>query len=93
MPNTDLNGNTPITDLFRPIQTTNTILDTAGNEWKQITATGYLRKIDKFFWPFNPLNNNNIFNQFPPSIEEMKTPKPLPKQGICIDLCTGLPIE
>lgn len=49
------------------------ITDSKGYCWKKITSNdGYQRICDKFFWPFNPLNNDNFIGEFPPSIEEVE---------------------
>ena len=55
-----------IAELFRPVTSNHTVTDSDGNVWQQITATGYQRQCDKFFWPVNPLNNNNFLGQLPP---------------------------
>ena len=86
---TDMNGQTPFTEVFRPVTAKYTVIDKDGNEWRQITAMGFQRICDKFFWPANPTNSNNQFNQFPPSVEEVSKTIMLSPNGICVDLNTG----
>lgn len=61
-----------ISHLFMPINSTNIIIDCYGNSWKQITSTGYQRVFDKFFWPFDPRDNENMLGEYPPSISEVE---------------------
>ena len=59
-------------EIVRPVQSDATIIDKDGNNWRQVSGTGWLRAEDNFFWPFNP-TTNNIINKFPPTIEEVKS--------------------
>jgi hypothetical protein len=86
---TDMDGKIPFTEVFRPVNTKKIIVDNYGKEWLQITALGYKRVCDNFFWPANPTNNNNHLNQLPPTVEEVAKPYKLPDNGICVDLNTG----
>ena len=87
--NNSIMGGVPITEMFRPVNTTYTVTDRDGNKWRQITAMGFQRICDKFFWPADPTNSNNRFNRYPPSVEEMSKPVAMPPNGICVDLNTG----
>jgi hypothetical protein len=81
-----IDGRMPISELFRPISSNMTLVDKDSNEWRQITATGYQRKCDSFFWPFNPTNTDNPYKQMPPSVDEwaISCATPLPAEGIII---------
>ena len=52
------------------------IVDSAGNEWKQISKSGYFRLCDEYFWPSDPrylaVEGSMVKNQYPPTIEEIK---------------------
>ena len=67
----DLNGSIPLAEAFRLITISNSIVDREGNLWEQITTTGWQRQKDEFFWPFDPTNNNNMCEIYPPSIQEV----------------------
>ena len=88
---TSLSGGMPFANVFCPVNTTNTIFDAEGNEWEQITMTGYRRKCDKFFWPVDPRNKDNHLGELPPTVAEIVKMRktPLPPGGICIDMTTG----
>ena len=68
----DVNGNIPISEMFRPVLSNNVITDSNGKQWKQITALGWYRLEDKFFWPADPTNTNNLIGNLPPTVEEIK---------------------
>ena len=55
-------------EAFRPIFSNIYVIDKDGYKWKQVSAYGWLREIDKFFWPANPTNNINLLNQYPPTV-------------------------
>jgi len=71
-PVTDLRSNESFWEAFHPIQSDKIITDNEGNIWKQITALGWQRQEDKFFWPANPTNKDNTFGSLPPTIEELE---------------------
>ena len=62
----------PLADLFRPVTRENTITDEYGEIWKQISATGYLRLSDNFFWPDNPRISSLFLGQKPPTVEQVE---------------------
>ena len=59
-------------ECYRLVSDNNKIQDQDNNFWIKITATGYKRIYDDFFWPFDPRNTNNPFDRLPPSINEIK---------------------
>ena len=69
----DINGMIPLSESFRPVDSTHTITDADGNVWNQIAANGYQRECDSFFWPGDPTNDNNQMAQLPPSVKEIAT--------------------
>ena len=54
----DLHGNVSFGDMFRPVNSTEVIMDDYGYEWKQETAAGWRRLVDNFFIPMGP---NGVF--------------------------------
>ena len=66
-----LHGDVCWTESFRPIHSENTIIDVRYDIWKQITAMGYVRISDNYFWPGDPRNTNNLANQLPPTVLEI----------------------
>ena len=68
-----IDGMIPLSESFRPVDSTHTITDAEGNIWYQITANGYQRECDTFFWPGDPTNDNNHMGQLPPSVKEIAT--------------------
>ena len=52
------------------------IVDSAGNEWKQISKCGYFRLCDKYFWPTDPRYAGNVGSivqgLYPPTVEQIK---------------------
>ena len=88
---TSLNGGMPFANVFCQVNTTNDVIDAEGNEWEQITMTGYRRKCDKFFWPADPRNKDNHLGQLAPTVADVVKMRktPLPPGGICIDMSTG----
>ena len=64
-------------DIFKaPYNPDISIVDSAGNEWKQISKCGYFRLCDEYFWPSDPRSpavvGSMVKNQYPPTIEEIK---------------------
>jgi hypothetical protein len=86
-----INGGVPFTEVFRQVDVSNTITDAEGSEWEQITAMGYRRKCDKFFWPADPRNADNHLGKLAPTVAEVEKLRntPLPPGGICVDMSTG----
>ena len=66
---TNIGGGVNWTEAFRPVKSNNTVVDSEGNEWKQITSTGYERIVDGFFWPADPRNSDNDMESLPHSVE------------------------
>lgn len=58
----------PLSELFRPITNGQIIMDSYGKQWKQMTATGYMRLEDRFYWPADPRHTNHVMNSLPPTI-------------------------
>ena len=67
----DLNGNIPLSEAFRPVETNIFITDTHGEQWRQITAMGYVRVKDTYFWPAHPNDANNWLGRKAPTVEEI----------------------
>lgn len=61
------------TESFRPINSNDTKIDTQNNIWKKITANGWVRQCDNFFWPADPTSSDNYLGKFPHSVEQIKT--------------------
>lgn len=59
-------------EIFRPIESSNVVTDNFGHEWRQITAQGFQRKCDEFFWPADPRNTDNPYMRLPPTVEEVE---------------------
>lgn len=64
-------------DIFKaPYNPDRSIVDSAGNKWKQISQCGYFRLCDEYFWPSDPrypaVEGSMVTNQYPPTIEEIK---------------------
>jgi hypothetical protein len=68
---TNLNKNIHWTESFRPVTSDKTITDQRYDLWRQITATGWERISDNYFWPCDPRNENNFIGQLPPTIIEL----------------------
>lgn len=64
----DLNGNISFGEMFRPVDSDEVITDDYGYEWKQETAAGWKRSIDKFFIPMGP--NGAFYKHNYHSVEE-----------------------
>lgn len=71
-PISNIHNSIPMTEMFRPVTSNVIIVDDTGNTWKQITALGWQRQFDQFFWPFNPTNCDNVYNCLPPTIKEIE---------------------
>ena len=71
-PTRNLNGDIPITEIFRPVNTNLTITDKYGETWRQETALGFRRVSDNYFWPCDPRNNDNFMGVYPPTISDIK---------------------
>ena len=64
-------------DIFKaPNNPDRSIVDSAGNEWKQISKCGYFRLCDEYFWPSDPrcpaVVGSMVNNQYPPTVEQLK---------------------
>ena len=71
---TDLSGKVYWTESFRHVKSNNNnIVDEEGNKWIQITATGYSRVCDNFFWPFDPRNTDNWMGSLPHTVSQVAT--------------------
>ena len=68
---TNLMGEVCWTEMFRPVESNNTLTDGYGNVWKQITALGWNRECDDFFWPANPTNINNHMGTLPHTVAQV----------------------
>lgn len=62
----------PLADMFRPVTRENTITDEYSEIWKQVSATGYLRVSDNFFWPDSPTICSLFLGQKPPTVEQVQ---------------------
>ena len=74
----NLDGNIPWTEAFRPVNSNRTITDKHGEIWKQVTALGWYRQSDKFFWPGDPTNCNNMQGCSAPTVEQVELERSLP---------------
>ena len=61
----------PLADLFRPIANGEIIVDSYGKQWKRMTATGYLRMEDRFYWFTDPRHANHIMKSLPPTVSAL----------------------
>ena len=63
-------------DIFKtPNNPDISIVDSAGNEWKQLSKCGYFRLCDEYFWPSDPRHPavvGSMVKGYPPTIEEIK---------------------
>jgi len=59
------------TEAFRPIKSKKIIVDAVGESWTQITALGWERDSDKFFWPGDPTNTDNMMNSLPHTVDQV----------------------
>ena len=66
----DLFGEISFVDMFRPVKTNNTITDSYGYVWKQVTSGGWSRETDNFFIPMGPNGQYYIHEQH--SVEAIK---------------------
>ena len=57
--------------MFALSESNESCIDTSGNTWTNISGSGWRRQEDEFFWPCDPQNNNNIYRQYPPTIEKV----------------------
>tara|TARA_B100000902_G_C27278143_1_gene900005 strand:- start:1273 stop:1524 length:252 start_codon:yes stop_codon:yes gene_type:complete len=69
----DLHGNISFADMFRPVFSDEVITDKYGYEWKQETAGGWRRIVDKFFIPMGP--NGNFYEHKYHSVETIERMK------------------
>ena len=67
----DLNGNIPLAEAFRPVISDVFITDEHGEEWNKITAVGWCRVSDNYFWPADPRNANSWLNRKAPTVDEI----------------------
>ena len=67
----DLNGNIPLAEAFRPVISDVFITDEYGEKWNKITAVGWRRVSDNYFWPADPRNANSWLNRKAPTVDEI----------------------
>ena len=68
MPRAVLSTDPAIVAFAPPPKVRATLTDADGNVWVQVSRTGFQRTVDQFFWPCNPLDENNFLGQLPPSV-------------------------
>ena len=64
-------------DVFKaPDNPDRSIVDSKGNEWKQLSKCGYFRLCDKYFWPSDPRSpavvGSMVKGLYPPTVEQIK---------------------
>ena len=64
-------------DIFKtPNNPDISIVDSAGNEWKQISQCGYFRLCDEYFWPTDPrypgAASSVVKGLYPHTVEQLK---------------------